>query len=515
MGGNYSESVASIDVGSNSIRMTIAQMSPDGRIEILEDLWNNTGVGKDTFMFGRIQVDTIYRTCDILLNYTRLMKDYNVEYYRAVCTSGIREAENKEYVLEQIRLKTGLDVEVINNAQERFFMYKAMRYTIPDSRGFGHKGTLIVDIRSGGIEISLYSSGSLKFTEYIKIGSLRLRGILADLEKMTLDFPGIVEEFVESRIDFLIPLISEVPINNFIGLGGELSVISKLTFDGNTGESKFVNKAALRELYNELHKMSTEQIAKRFMLEKNQAEILLPSIILFYSFLEMTNAKGIYAPMVSLRQGLLADMADERFNTPRKKEFLNDVISSVRFIGQRYFIDEIHCSHIELLTMTIFDQTADFHRLGGKERFYLRVAAILHDVGKYVNLNQHDIHSYNIIKFQDIMGFSDHELHLIANVARYHSEEKPSVDDENYFVMEHKDRMIVSKLAAILKVAEALDISHKHKVIDIDIEKKGREIIFKVLATEDILLEEWSFSAHINFFEEVMGVKPVIKRAGV
>ncbi len=509
------EVIAAVDVGSNSIRMCISQVNRDGGLEMLEDLWHPTNIGKDTFAYGRIQVESIHDTCSKLKKFTMLMKDYAVTQYRAVCTSGIREAENREYVLEQIRLRTGLVVEIINNAQERFFMYKAMRYFLGGKQGIGDKGTLIVDIRSGGVEISVYSEGSLKFTEYIKIGSLRLRGILADLERMTLDFPSIVEEFVESRIDFLIPRIKEVNITNFIGLGGELKTINRLSsgkyYDP---ENKFITQQEIKKLYSTVHSMTTEQIIEKYGLERTQAEILLPSIILFYSFLQMTKAKGIYTPMVSLRQGLIADMADELLDTPRRKEFLNDVISSVRFIGQKYHIDELHCSNIEHLSLSIFDQTSAIHRLGEKERFYLRVAAILHDIGKYVNLNQHDIHSYNIIKFQDIMGFSDHELEIVANVARYHSEEIPSLEHENYLVLDGRDRITVSKLAAILKIAEALDISHKHKIIDADITCDERKLYISVKAKDDILLEKWSFADHINFFEEVMGMEPVVKKRG-
>jgi len=507
------DTVAAIDLGTNSIRMMIAQITPSGEILQLEDVWHPTHIGKDTFAYGRIQVETIHDTCDILKGFSKLMHDYRVKHYRAVCTSGMREAENREYVLEQIRVRTGLVIEVINNAQERFLMYKAIRGYLPDTQWISEKGTLIADVRSGGVEISVYSEGHLKFTEYIKVGSLRLRELLSDLEPMTLDFPSIMEEFVESRIDFLKHLLRGMHVNIFIGLGGELRTIARLcTVDDFEAEDKYIKRKALVKLYSKVRTMTTEQVAKEFALQRNQAEILLPSIILFYSFIEMAGVEGIYAPMVSLMHGLLADMADERLDTPRKKSSLNDVISSVWFIGQKYSIDQVHCAHIEKLALAIFDQTSSIHRLGERERFYLRVACILHDIGKYVNLNQHDIHSYNIIRFQDIMGFSNRELNLVANIARYHSDEIPHQSHENYLVLNKKDQITVSKLAVILRMVEALDISHKQKISNIDIDISSKEIIFKIRSSEDTLLEEWSFASNSTFFEEVMGIKPVIKR---
>lgn len=505
---------AAIDVGSNTIRMVIAQITPKGETVVLEDLRKPTGVGKDTFSFGRVQVDTIHETCEVLKGFSKLLEDYRVKDYRAVCTSGIREAENREYVLEQIRLRTGLRLEIINNAQERFLMYKAIRDYFPDQQWINDRGTLIVDIRSGGVEISVYSEGSLKFTEYVKIGSLRLREILADLEQMTLDFPSIMEEFIESRIDFLKPRIKEVNITNFIGLGGELRTITGLC-GGSGGKDRILERKELAKLYSRIHSLSTGQIILEYGLDRNQAEILLPSIILLYGFLDMTEAEGIYTPLVSLRHGLLADMADEALDTPGKQASLNSVISSVWYIGEKYSIDKTHCANVERLALDIFDQTGRIHRLGERERFYLRVSAILHDIGKYVNLNQHDIHSYNIIKFQDIMGFSNRELNIVANISRYHSEEIPHQSDEGYLVLREADQIVVSKLAAILKLAEALDVSHKQKVAHIDINASGRELVLNVKTDEDLLLETWSFSSHITFFEEVMGLRPVLKKRGM
>lgn len=503
------ETVAAIDVGSNLLRMMIAQITSDGETIPLEDLWEPTHIGRDTFSFGRVQVDSVQETCDILKGFSKLMQDYKVRHYRAVTTSGIREAENQEYVLEQIRIKTGLVVEVINNAQERFLMYKAIRDYFHDYRKSRDKGTLIVDIGSGGVETSVYSDGSLKFTEYIKIGSLRLREILADLEQLTLDFPSIMEEFIESRIDFLRQRIRKIQINNFIGLGGELRSIINLCMDV---EEKFIKKSVLEKLYKKVHSMTTEQIVNEFNLQRNQAGILLPSIIILYRFLDMTDAEGIDTPMSSLRHGLISDMADEWFDTTARKDFLNDIISSVWYIGSKYSIDKVHCLNIEKLVLSIFDQTTKIHRMGERERFYLQIAAILHDVGKHVNLNQHDIHSYNIIRFQDIMGFSNEELNLVANIARYHSEETPHPSHDNFKVLGTRERITVSKLAAILKLAEALDISHKQKFDDIEISVSGKELFFRVQHDEDMLLEEWNFAHNAFFFEEVMGIRPVLKR---
>lgn len=504
------ELVAAIDVGSNALRMIIAQITAGGEIILLEEVKKTTHIGHDTFALGKIGIDTIHTACQSLKNFVKLMEDYKVRHYRAVATSGIREAVNREYILEQIRTRTGLNVQVISNAEERLLTYKAIRDHLAQARTIRQEGAMIVDIGSGGVEASVYSEGHLLFTEYIKVGSLRLKEILTDLERQTLHFPEIMEEFIESKAYLLKPRVKELKVKNFIGLGGEMSTITRLCLKEEAArQEKFIEKPALNKLYSNIRTMTTDQIVGAYQLDHRRAEILLPSVIIFNSFLAMTEAGGIHIPGVSLRHGLLADMVDTRFDTPRKRDFDDDIICSVHYMARRYNLDIPHSQQVEKLALTIFDQTARTHRLSRRERMYLQIAAILHDVGKFVNLNRHHIHSYNVIRAQNIMGISEEEYQIIANVARYHSDEDPAPFHENYLAMPETDRIVAAKLAAILKLADALDISHKQKIRSMEIVRRGNELHFIVPTMRDILLEKWSFQNKSAFFEEVMGQKPV------
>lgn len=460
-------------------------------------------------------METIHHTCNSLKNFVKLMDDYRVQSYRAVATSGIREAINREYILEQIRLRTGLKIEVINNSEERLLTYKAIRDHLPESQRIREEGALIVDIGSGGVEISVYSDGHLQFTEYFKMGSLRLREILSDLERLTLDFPGIMEEFIESRIHLIKPRLKKLELNNFIGLGGEMNTIARLCHGATSGvEKKFIEKETLKKLYARIRTMTTEQIMKEFSSNYQKAEILLPSVIIFYTFLNMTVAGGIHIPLISLRHGILSDMVDSWFETERKRDFYQDILSQARYIGNRYGMDERHSNQVEILALTIFDQTSAIHSLNERERLYLQVAALLHDVGKFISMTGHDVYSYDIIRAQNIMGFSDDEFDVIANIARYHADENPKAFHENYHLLTHEAKVIVSKLAAILKLAEALDLSHKGKVTHLTVVDEGKELAFNAEVCQETLLEKWSFTNKAEFFEEVMGVKPVLKIKG-
>lgn len=509
------ETVAAIDVGTNFLRMMIAEITAQGKILPLEDIWRPTQIGRDTFANGEIKIGSIQEMCDTLKGFSQLMKDYRVKQYHAVATSGVREAQNRQYVLDQIKMRTGLDVEIINNAQERFYEYKALRDKMQDIPKMRQEGTLIVNIGMGGVETTVYLDGSLQFTEYVKVGALRLREILADLERVTLDFPSVIEAFLESKIYLMESIKNQLEIKNVIGLGEELtSILNLCRVNKLSHEENFLPREALSKMCDRLKVMTTEQIIDNYQIHRNEAELLVPSAIIFQRFLQSSVSEGIHVPMVSLRHGLLADMVDNRFDTLRKHEFINDIISSVRYLGRKFHFDEAHAAEVESLSLSIYDQTMRIHKLGNRERLYLQIAAILHDIGKYINLNQHDVTSGHIIRFQEIIGFSDRELNLVANITRYHSKAKPRPWHDNYRVLDEHDTIIVSKLAAILKLADSLDISHQQLTTKLEITQSGRELHFNICIRGGVLLTKWGFAAQTDFFEEVYGYLPVIKIKG-
>ena len=504
--------IAAIDVGSNYLKMSIGEINTQGEVNVLEDVVKPTKIGKDTFSKARISVGTIHETCEDLKGFVRLMKDYKIKLYKAVATSGIREADNKQYVLEQIRLRTGLNIETINIAEEQFYMLKAVRNHLDSIDIKKTEQSLIVNITSGAVETSIYEGGKLKFTEHVKIGSLRIREILSELETKTIEFSETMEQYIESKIYALKPQIKKFKIDYFLGLGGELNTICGIIRKkkGVNEKDYYIKKEALLSLINEIRNMDNFEIKTTFKLSNKTAELLLPSILIFYCFLKMTMVKGIQVPKLSLREGILYSLADEILNIPRKKESINDIISSVWYMGEKYQIDKSHAIFVEMVSLKIFDHTKKLHKLGDRERLYLQVAAILHDVGGFISANDHNFHSYNIIRSQSIIGFSDIEIELIASAARYHSEDIPIMSHKNYRYLSDGDKMLVSTLAAILKLSEALDISHIQKIKDIKLVANRDSLFFNLESEEDLILEEWNFSKSVDFFEEVIGVKPII-----
>ncbi|MCH3965237.1 MAG: exopolyphosphatase [Clostridium sp.] len=506
------QTVAVIDVGSNYLRMATADIDNAGNIKILEDVIKPTNIGKDTFSNGRISVETIHKTCDDIKGFSQIMRDYKIKHYKAVSTSGIREASNRQYILQQIRLRTGIQVEIINTSQERFYIMKALRYETSNTDALAAKTTLVVNISTGSVEASIFNDGNLKFTEHVKIGSLRVKEALDELEYSAPDFTKLTEQYIESKLYWAKSNIGEFKIKNFIALGGELSTIIKLIKKaGKTSVStNFISKDDFDRLYKKIKTMSNDQIVFEYGLSKQKIDLLIPTILIFNNFLKMTESPKIYTPDITLRLGVLYDLSDEIFKFPRKISSTNDILSSIFYICDKYRINKTHATYVEKISLSIFDQTLKIHKLGERERLYLQISSRLHDVGGFIDIANHENQSYNIIICQDIMGFSYRELSIIANITKYHSSMVPDEDDYNYFILNDKDKMIVSILSAIIKMAEALDTSHLQKIEELKLSKSNNTLYFNVASNDDLSLEEWNFNKRANFFEEVLGVKPII-----
>lgn len=506
---------ACIDIGSNRMRMVIGQSDKNGKIKIIEELRQDTGIGRDTFTLGRISPETLRDVCSSLDNFSMKLAEYGIENCKAVATSGIREADNSLFVVDQIKAKTGFDIDIINNAEERFLTFKGIRYYTPQSEILMKKCVLVVNIGSGGLEISTFSEGRLKFTHYLKSGTLRIRELLADVENMTLNFPSIMEEYVDEILRGIKNEIKHLEIEEYIALGSGIRSISNLCATQKSGErNETINREEVFRLYSEVFSKTTSQISKAYKLDYKDAEVMLPSIMIFKKMLEMTKAKEMNAPWVSLRHGLLVEIMEKSTGIDSVGEFAEDVLSSVRYIADRFGVERRHSEYVERMAVSIFNHTKKLHRLKKEHRLYLQVAAMLHDVGKAVSHENHSLFSYDIIKAQNIIGFSNRETEIIANVALCHGDEDDCIRQGRIANLGFEDQIVVAKLAAILKMADALDKSHLQKIDEIKIAFKNDTVILKIKSKRDIFLEKWMLARKCSLFEEVMGTKVMIKTRG-
>ncbi len=222
----------------------------------------------------------------------------------------------------------------------------------------------------------------------------------------------------------------------------------------------------------------------------------------------------IYTSGVTLAHGGIAHIIDSYINTKRNEDALEDIMSSTWCMANKYKQDKDHCEAVERFSTKIFEETKKIHGMGERELLYLRITAILHSIGNYISVDKYGNHNYNIIIDGKIIGFSNEEIHIIASIANVYINNSPMIIEEDGFRYNMKNKILISKLAAILKISHALDISQQVKIKDLEIKITKKEVIFELDSMEDLMLEKWAFNNSSKFFEDVYGYKLLFSKRG-
>ncbi len=499
--------VAVIDISSNELRLRIAQPSKN-KLKYLEALTYPISLGRDTFDIGKISFEKVDKICNIIKNFLIVAAEYGISEVNAVATTAVREATNKDYILDQIKVKTSVNVQVLEDYEEKLLIYKLMMHLIDEEL---KKSAIMLYIGSGNVGISVLNDGKIPFSQNIKIGSMRISEIFTQLQEYSAEFHIVIEEYLKTFTELLSKNIPE-GVKNFIASGSEISMIGRLCKAKKDGIFFYISKDKLVEFYNEIKHKSVDKICTDYDLSIEKAEVLLPCISIYYSMLNLTSATKIIAPLVFLGDSIVFSKLYPSEVEKINKEFNKNAMFSVREIAKRFSLYVSHSERIEKYAIKIFDKMKKVHGLGSREKLLLQAAAALCDIGKIVNVRLHNVHSYNMVKGFDIVSFSMREIEVVANICLYHSGQTPSVTQENYKNLTHEDRVLVSKLSAILRIADALERNKEHKFDDIDvkIEDDVLEVVIKTDKNTD--LELWAFNRKGLFFKEVFGISPVLKK---
>lgn len=505
--------IAAIDVGSHAMRMKIGELSPKGDFRELETFRKVLPLGHDTFTTGKISHETVEKICEVLAIFKKTMNDYDIRIYQAMATTAIREASNREYIIDQIKLKTDIDLQIISNSQEQYLTHKATKYGLEAYDRYVEEGAVIVVIGAGTIQVTTYKDGALLSSENVRMGAMRIRELLSDIERNSLKYTEILDEYIRTNLESMAFFLEDSEYKHLVAVGGEVSTVQKMiVHDGHISDQEsYITRRQFKTLFNKIEDMTLDELQKAYKLSKGKASILLPSMMMFGKFLDKASTKKIILPDISLVDGIIKDLYDTMYNQHSGEHLYEDILTSAWVIGRKFRIDEPHARLVESNAMQIFDDTLDLHGMDNHDRLLLRLSAIMHDVGKYIAVSGHTKHSYYITKSSGIYGLSEEDILKLALVTRYHSGKLPSLYDESYKSLSSIGRVQVSKLVAILRIADALDKGHSQKLNVTGIKVRDTRITIKCTTTQNVALEEWSFYERSHFFKDVFGLTPVLK----
>ena len=450
---------AAIDVGSYETSMKIFEFSRKAGFKELNYVRYRLELGRGSYTGGRLDVNMVDELCEILQDFKKMMKEFGVEEYRACATSAFRELKNPILIIEQIYQRTGVRIEVLSNAEQHFLGYKSIAAIETGFKKMIQKGTAILDVGGGSLQVSLFDKDALVTTQSLKMGSLRIRERLKELGKQNIHYDQLIEEFIRNDLTAFQRLhLKDRDIKNVILMGDLLTdTIFKEELDDHIiTRAEFINR------YQNTVDKTEEVLAEELGMDEEYASLVIPTMVICKNFLDIFNAESIWVPGVSLLDGLAYDFGEKKKFIKSVHNFENDILVASRNIAKRYSSGKNHIQGTTDLALTIFDSMKKVHGMGSRERLLLQIAVQLHDCGKYISLGDVAECSYRIIMATEIIGLSTEERQIIANAVRYNTTEFVYYDERNDdgSGLDRKRYLLVAKLTAILRLANAMARSH-------------------------------------------------------
>jgi exopolyphosphatase/guanosine-5'-triphosphate,3'-diphosphate pyrophosphatase len=508
--------LAAIDIGSNAIRLRIVDvdppvMGPEGaRFYPFKDVHTDRAsvrLGHDVFTKGHLEPEVIGAACEALKRFRGAMDDAKVERYRAVATSAAREASNGDILVERAEREAGVHVEVIEGVEEARLVQMAVleRVTLTG------RTALLIDIGGGSTELTLLRGKTADFTRSLPVGTVRLiESFLEGKGPVSERQRRLLEEYVGRVSDEAlreIRAIASGPLDMLVGTGGNIETLADLCpIPSAFPESRAIEVSAMRRLLDELSAASLDERIQRFGLRADRADTIIPAATVLHHVASACGSASIMAPGVGLKEGLLVDLAHVHFLPHDFGAEAAAVTDACVRLGRRYRFDEQHGALVARFSVRLFDDLAARHRMRERDRILLHAAALLHDVGDFVRYEGHHKHSYYVIAHSELMGITPQERALVANVARYHRKSPPHVDHENFRALSREDRTKVKSMAAILRVADALDRQHQAKVSDITSRVEGSTLVIEMQGAGDHTLGDWTVGVKSGMLRDAFGL---------
>lgn len=501
---------AAIDIGSYEVSMKIFELSKKFGFRELNDVRYSLEVGKGVYSGRKMDKEMIDTLCEILNDFKRIMQDFGAEEYRVCATSAFRELENPILITNQIQSRTGFKVEVLSNAEQHFLGYKSIAAIENGFKKMIQKGTAILDVGGGSLQVSLFDKDALVTTQSLKMGSLRIRQRLKELEKTTIHYDKLVEEFIRNDIvSFQRLYLRDRDIKNVILMG---DFITDNIFQEEMRDNIITKEEFMYRFENTVHK-SEQVLAEEMEIDPEYAALVVPTMIVCKNFIDVFNAEALWAPGVSLLDGIAYDFAEKKKFIKSVHNFENDILVTARNIAKRYSSSKSHIQGTMNLCLDIFDSMKKVHGMSPRERLLLQIAALLHDCGKYISMGDVAECSYQIIMSTEIIGLSTEEREMIAWTVYFNS--MPLTDYDELKMKSGVDRtsyMKIAKMASILRLANAMDRSHYQKIRGIKTVFKDGELQMIMDSNEDISLELGLLKDRVKFFEEVFGIRLKLRR---
>jgi exopolyphosphatase/guanosine-5'-triphosphate,3'-diphosphate pyrophosphatase len=504
--------LAAIDIGTNSFHLIIVEVDKDtGKYKILGREREIVRLGSGSSDMKSLSGEAISRGMETLKRF-KALADSSEAKIRAIATSAVREAANQNEFIKKVKDEIGIKIEVASGFEEARYIYMGILQALP----VFNKTVLLIDVGGGSTEFLIGKQREIYYDNSIKLGAIRLTRRFFDSDK--LDPKSIKEcrKFVRGTMNPVTRQMVNFDFETVVGSSGtvlNLANIIRNTRDPNSDERLNNFVFTREELFDAVEKIldakSEKQRAKIPGLDPSRADIIPAGAIIIEQIFKELKIQTLTVSEYAMREGIIYDTMESLVKL-KGGDHLDDIrYKSVIHLAENFKYEKEHSLHTSQLALKIFDQTEELHKLGDTEREYLESASILHEIGGFISHSQHHKHSYYLIRNSEMLGFTENEKEIIANIARYHRKSHPKPKHPDFAKLSDDDQILVNKLASILRIADGLDRTHSSVVSNVVCNTSNGALLMEVQSNgnSQLELEIWSAENKKALFEETYGVK--------
>jgi len=514
--------IAAIDVGTNSIRLEVAEVTGEHGYRVVDDERAAVRLGRGVSRTGKLDPEAMDQAALTVAHFRSIADGFGAKRIRTVATSAVREAHNREDFVELLRERANVELEVITSEHEARLAFLSV------SRAFDMSATdaAVIDIGGGSTELVISSGQAIERIVPLKLGAVRLT------EMFELGGSTIAEDDYRRMRKHIRKVmkkhIGRPPIRPHvvIGTGGTFTNLAAMSIHRGTVSDSGeplpfavrgceLQRSEVRHWLDRLRKMTLRERTQIPGLNPQRADIIVPGLTIIDCALKHLGVNRLRVHDEGIRAGLLHEMMEELI--PGFSGATAPVIDRVRSVRQFALSckhDQQHAEHVAELAVKLFDALADEigqsapSWLSAVNRELLYCAALLADVGYHINYSKHHKHSYHLIIHSDLAGFTRREIELLANIARYHRGAKPKLKHSNFARLSSTDRRLVQQLSALLRIAVGMDRSHAQRVYGLSVRCMDGLAIVDVESEHDPRVEIWGAEQKSGLFQAAFKLAP-------
>ena len=503
------DTVAALDIGTNSFHLVIAKPVEGGFVVITREK-QSVRIGHGAGEMKQLEPDAIDRGIACLARMQKIAESHNAQI-RAVATSAIREANNQAEFVKRARKEARIDVEVISGVEEARLIHLGALYAIGDHE----HPMLLCDIGGGSTEIVLANDDDILLSRSFKLGAIRLTDRFFASATLHPSAVSSCRSFVRSTLTILQAEIEQFGYDIAVASSGTAETIARLICaqSGKSGPQTFnrfeftrIEIAKVVQLLADTPTVIERQ--QRFNLDPARADIILAGAIILEGIADVYGVETFMFSDYALREGVLIDTLQRQGRGP-KTEVLDAAMRSVRLLADRCDDRPEHSENVARLAGQLFNQLHQLLIISPSNRRLLEAAALLANVGVVISHSKHHLHSYYVIRNSELVGLSDREIELIAQIARYHRKGSPKLEHLEFAALSADDQYLVRGLAGILRIAIGLDRTQDGRVNTLTITNSDRdlEIAIGTIKSADSDLNVYAANERRGLLSEVTGLR--------